>query len=203
MDIRLIIVGKGEWERYTLPCLKSLKETNPDIPVTVIDINSEYPDYEGVIHADWVSYAEGINIGIKKKKADWYIISNNDIIYKKPLAEHIAKLDPDVFYSYVYHPVNHQLWVWDYVTGCNLFISHKLWKAVGEMDVKCWPLYFEDVDYSYRAVHAGFGLGVLDVNELGVYHLEMEREKDRSELKQSLNKEREIIKAYVRAKHGF
>jgi hypothetical protein len=47
----------------------------------------------------------------------------------------------------------------DFVTGCCMMIRREVVETIGKLD-DAYFLYFEDVDYSLRAVEAGFELGL-------------------------------------------
>jgi len=61
----------------------------------------------------------------------------------------------------------------DFLTGCSLFIKRELIEKIGFLDEKFF-LYYEDVDYSFRARKAGFDL--LVVPEAKVYHSEQSKQ---------------------------
>ncbi|MEI9966462.1 MAG: glycosyltransferase family 2 protein [Candidatus Moraniibacteriota bacterium] len=47
-----------------------------------------------------------------------------------------------------------------FMTGCALLISRTLWERIGGLDERFF-LYYEDADYSLRAIRAGFSLRVV------------------------------------------
>ncbi|MDD2766867.1 MAG: glycosyltransferase family 2 protein [Candidatus Moranbacteria bacterium] len=61
----------------------------------------------------------------------------------------------------------------NFLTGCALLIKKELIEKIGFLD-ECFFLYYEDVDYSFRAREAGFDL--LVVSGAKVYHREKSNE---------------------------
>lgn len=62
----------------------------------------------------------------------------------------------------------------DYVTGAAMAIRRAAWDTVGPFDADFYPAYYEEVDYCYRARHAGFEVAYVPTAE--VQHLFSSRE---------------------------
>jgi GT2 family glycosyltransferase len=207
MSVSCVIVGLNEWERFTLPFLNSIYRNDPALDVIVVDNGSDttYPaiDKGLLIRSDEkLSYAGGINLGMKAATSDWVMVANNDVLIHKPVSERIEALDPDELHGfYLVSKELPGLFDWDYLSGWCLIAHKRLWDAVGDFDENCKPMYFEDADYSVRAARAGFGLRLHDRNEWGIVHLEDSRHKERREYMDQHKEQRNAIKQYVRGKH--
>jgi len=203
--VAAVIVGLNKWDLYTYPCIKSIKATNPKMKIVCVDNGSEppYPQIEGItnirLERDGSSYAGGINAGMKAIKADWYIVLNNDILFHQPIIEAIRRLNPDTLYGGKLYNASARFPKGDWINGWFMVISSKIIEKIGYFDEAFKPLWFEDVDYSWRAKQAGFRLKQL--TSWGVEHLE--REKDREQARNKFHEQREIIYTHLRTKHGF
>jgi GT2 family glycosyltransferase len=62
----------------------------------------------------------------------------------------------------------------DYVTGAAMAIRRRVWDTIGQLDDGFYPAYYEEVDYCYRARHAGFE--VVHAPQAQVRHLFSSRE---------------------------
>ena len=92
---------------------------------------------------------------------------------------------------------------WEYLSNWCLFLPRQVWLDVGEWDVKCFPMYWEDADYSKRVVDAGYKLHLLDREEWGIEHLMVEPKKQyRRSYARDNAKQIDKIRQYVRTKHG-
>jgi len=205
--VTIVIVGVNEWERYTLPFIHSIQKYEPHVVIVCVDNGSDipYPQTDGVIivRSDKVlPYAAGINLGMKAVKADWYIVSNNDVLLTAPFVTKLYKLP----IAYLYGFAQYQGVVADgvqYLSGWLMFISNYVLKEIGYFDEEYKPMYFEDADYSYRCTKAGIPLVCLDRIEWGFYHLEDERHRDRRQYMQKHMDARHRNREYFKVKHGL
>lgn len=184
----------------TMDCLESIKGLNypaSKLEVIVIDNGSsdktlkEIPNYKLQItsykflkNEKNLGFAKAVNKGIKEAKGDYFLITNNDVIfdkdylknliefslanpiagivggkvyYKKPkntVAFGGAKFD---FYTGILKPnkTPNQISETDWVSGCNLLVSRKTLEEIGLFDEKFF-FYFEDLDLSLRAKKTGY-----------------------------------------------
>jgi hypothetical protein len=101
-----VIVGVGEWERYTKPLLDSIRVHMPSMEVVCVDNGSCYPDYEGVKMIrtpEVICYAGGLNEGLNNApESDWYLILNNDILIEKSFD--IRHFEDDNLYGFIQYP---------------------------------------------------------------------------------------------------
>ena len=204
-----IIVGYGKLEQYTLPFIRSIKATNPELDILVVDNFSPepYPEIEGceVIRNDNSNLFSGLNFGIKHKKSDWYLLLNNDIIFHKPIIERIKALSQDTLYGFYINPVGGPRGnglPWEWLSNWCSFLSHKIWEKVGDWDTYFHPMWGEDMDYSKRVLDAGFKQQYLDRVDWGIEHL-MYLSKKQERLAFLKNKKHtDAMIKYLLEKHG-
>ena len=199
--VSTVIVGVGEWERYTKPLLDSMRLHNPDVSVVCVDNGSYYPDYEGVAMVRTntvVSYPEALNVGLQAcNSSDWYLILNNDILIEKPFS--VADFDPGSLYGFIKYPFKR----YEYLAGWAMFIPYDALVNVGYFDGELKPMWFEDADYCIRAQKAGFGLVVLDRKDVGIRHFEDENMDERKLYMSKNLPSRQRNRQYVERKHGL
>lgn len=195
------MVGYNKFKEYTLPAIRSIQEHDPEIRIICIDNGSEpkYPKVKGVtmIHAEKEnsSYASGINRGLMFE-SDWYLILNNDILFHNTVSEVIEKLDPNYLYSCEKRKAIPSLPVGDRLISWAMVLSAKVFKDVGYFDENFIPMWYDDVDYSWRAVKAGHPLIEID---LGIEHIE--RMRKARDIENTANVLRNYD--YLKGKHGF
>ncbi|UCH92377.1 MAG: glycosyltransferase family 2 protein [Candidatus Aminicenantes bacterium] len=142
-------------------------------------------------------YSAGNNVGIKyalQKNADYIWVLNNDtVVAADTLKELVYRMQSDhklgLVGAVIYHasqPANIQAYgggkigtvfgvdrflhgpgAIDYVSGTSLFIKRKVIEQIGLLDEKFF-FYWEDVDFSRRALKKGWKLGV--ASNAVVYH---------------------------------
>jgi GT2 family glycosyltransferase len=196
-----VIVGVGQWERYTKPLLDSIKAHMPDMGVVCVDNGSHYPDYEGVQMVrtpNVLCYAGGLNEGLQHAPhADWYLILNNDIIIERPFTT--KGFSPSKLYGFIRYPFK-RFW---YLAGWGMFISYEALQDVGWFDDNLKPMWFEDADYCIRAQKAGYEIVVLDREDYGIRHYEDENMGERKAYMGKHMKQRILNRQYVERKHGM
>lgn len=201
MSVSVVIVGIDQWEKYTLPLLDDLHNHEPGVNIVCVDngSNPPYPDGKEIARLDkTVCYAKAINVGLQVAGyRDWYVVMNNDVRIHKPFISQVKALDPNNLYGfYQWNNVGRE-----YLSGWCYFISHKLFKAVGYFDESFAPMWFEDADYSIRAVDKGYGLVSLDRDGWGVEHLAYNRSTERNEYMGAYLPQHERNLAYLKRKH--
>ena len=200
-ELSAVIVGVGEWKRYTKPLLDSMRIHNPDASVVCVDNGGQYPDYDGVAMVRTnkvVSYPEALNAGLQvSNSSDWYLILNNDILIEKPFGT--EDFDPGCLYGFIKYPFGQ----FEYLAGWAMFIPYEAIVSVGYFDEALKPMWFEDADYCIRAQWAGFGLVVLDRKEVGIRHYEDENMGERKAFMNRNMTDRRKNRQYVERKHGL
>lgn len=131
-------------------------------------------------------YAYACNLGIhylKMKKYDYILLCNNDITFpdkfKNKLNTYLQKTHIDIA-GLIIKDFNNKIWFdggeidpfrWsgghkkgktDYVSGCAMIISKNVINQLGLFDIS-YGMYYEDVDYCYRAKMLGFTISVIPI----------------------------------------
>jgi len=174
--VNVIIVGVGEWEQYTLPCIKSIRKQEPDVDITLVDAGSKEPypsgdDYKLIRMEESKSYAQAINTGIKDSiisdKYYWYLIANNDTLFHKPFVNRIEQYDPGEIYGFHIFNIKQRL----YISSFAFIVPWQAIDDVGYFDEQFIPMGYEDADFCWRAQEAGYELSAMRRDEFGVEHL--------------------------------
>lgn len=182
----------------TKECLKSILRQNfpqNNLDVFVVDNNSQdltpsyiqkyFPNVKLVTNNQNLGYAKAVNIGIKKSRGGYVLLSNNDIVLDKNYILNMVKLaqsDPKigVIGSMVYlkNPkgkigfnglkINPYLGYHQYdlnnlnmIRDCDIppaggfFVRRSVFDKIGLLD-EGFFVYFEDVDFCLRAKHHGY-----------------------------------------------
>lgn len=199
--ITAVMVGYNKFQEFTLPAIRSIQEHDPEIRIICIDNGSEpkYPKVKGVtmIHAEKEnsSYASGINRGLMFD-SDWYLILNNDILFHRPVSPQIRALDPNYLYACEKRKACTVLPVGDRLISWAMVLSAQGLREIGYFDEHFIPMWYDDVDYSWRAMKAGYPLIEID---LGIEHLERPR---RARDKQNIEK-MNLNYEYLKGKYSF
>lgn len=195
-----IVVLQYNKSDYTLKCLESLKALDAD--VIVIDNGSEVQhlknvefwiasrkisNYKLLISNENLGYGGGNNLGIKyalEHAADYILILNNDTVVGHDFLDTIP--DADISGPFV-HKIK---WLFpqgfpngnisdknSYINGAAMLVRREVFEKIGLLDEQYF-LYFEDVDFCFRARKAGFALAKMpakihheessSVNDLGL-----------------------------------
>lgn len=155
--ISLITVGIGDWERWTLPLIDSIRKFEPDVPIVVVD-NASDPPYPAdprvqIIRTRRTSYAAAMNTGIRlAPESTHYIVINNDVLCEGPFV-HLAEQQPQsVLAGNWLNRKFGRAWI-DSWHWC---IPKAVRRVVGEFDEGYKIAGFEDADYCFRAEQKGF-----------------------------------------------
>ena len=164
MIIKAVIIGHNQWDEYTYPLIESMQKYASAIELYVVDNGSDpgYPQIGGytLVRSNNHSVARAINAGMRSAEfADWYMILDNDTICTASFLPIFSTLDENVYYG-----AEIKDWeVCSYVVGWCRLMSSKLFSVVGSQDERFAPWGYTDVDYSYRAVQAGFKIEQIDL----------------------------------------
>lgn len=202
MRVSVVVVGVGEWERFTLPCIESIRHIEPGAQIVVVDNGSLYPPYEGAAFVrtpDIVSYAAALNRGMEAAPEGWCIATNNDVVFSFPFAEKVAKLDERALHGFYTRDALGK----PFLSGWCYLISPTARRVVGRFDEAFAPMWYEDADYSWRAERAGLRLVEHDRREWGIYHFAADREGERAEYAGKYKAAMEANLEYLRRKHGL
>lgn len=161
------------------------------------DARFTYGKFNFIKNSHNIGFAAGNNVAIKwslEKMADYIFLLNNDaIIEKNCLLTLIGEAEKNskvgILSPIIYKEDNKQVWFsggkinWikmraehtisiketQYITGCAMLIRKEVFKKIGLLDEKFF-LYYEDVDFSFRARQNGFKLKI--VPQAKVFHFE-------------------------------
>lgn len=156
-------------------------------------------------------YAAGVNVGIKKglkDKANLFVALNPDITLGKITKEDIVqagnyfdvwgyamKQDEKIYYGgeidkwrmsgglIIEKPSNRFTSV-DYVTGSFIVTKREVIEKIGQRDEQFF-VYYEDVDYCFRAKKAGFRVGIDAQKQYEHFELSKTNKKKDTELRDS------------------
>ena len=206
-NIVILIPGFNNWERDTVPLLESIRLYEPKLPVILIDNASEppYPKWDGITQVrlerepDY-SVAKANNVAMRLAgDCDWYLLLNNDMKLTRSFSRELEGLDPHYFYNGEIRKANKTNRPHNYGIGRPFIISRDLYQTIGEFDEKFLVYSCEDVDYSYRAMKAGFPLKQLDT---GIWHADY-RDQERKRQYLELAEQVKANEKYLAEKHGF
>jgi GT2 family glycosyltransferase len=148
-----------------------------------------------------IGFAAGNNVAIKwalEKMADYVFLLNNDALIEKDalsilVAEAQKSSEVGILSPIIYAGDSGKIWFsggkinWfkmraehvddiretQYITGCAMLIKKEVFKKIGLLDENFF-LYYEDADFSFRAMQNNFKLKV--VSGAKVYHFEKSSE---------------------------
>jgi len=202
-NLCFVIIGINEWEEFTLPFLSSIAKHEPTAKVVLVDNGSipAYPEHPTVTKKvrseKIIPFPSALNIGIQTalgfERIEWILPVNNDVIVEHPLNEDLLKASS--LNGFCIRGISEH----SFLSSWALVGSPELWKTVGNFDEHFAPMYYEDADYSLRAVAAGFPLNLIDRKLFGLAHLE----KDRKTIKNSQLEAWTNNKQYLQKKHSL
>jgi GT2 family glycosyltransferase len=152
-----VIVGHKQWTEYTLPLVQSLLQHWPDLPIVVVDNDSDppYPEHPFVrrVWADNQSVAHALNVGIANAEPSrWYLIMDNDVLCTGAFEQFVDEFNEDALYA-----AEEKDWpIFHYLIGWAFFIPDRIWQKVGPMDERYKVWGWHEVDYCKRAELEGF-----------------------------------------------
>lgn len=168
-NVALIIVGIDGWQEYTLPAVESILKYEPGAVITVVDNKSKEPYPIGyklsasvAIYQTGarVSYATAINDGIASdRRADWYLILNNDVLCTAPFLHLLDGLPDSAIYGRQIITENDLTWLGLWLC----LLPRKIYEKVGAWDEQFGMCGFEDADYCLRAKQHGFETRFIDL----------------------------------------
>lgn len=157
--ISLITVGyqHPEWiEQY----LSGLAQHEPLPEVVCVDVSPTRPPSlprgSHYIQLGQASYATAVNRGLRAARGNTLLWGNDDLEVDGPFLEAITtpiRENPKTLVGLIMRQQHSR----DYVEGCLVAMPRQTLVDVGYLD-ETLPGCFEDVDYSWRAVQAGYRL---------------------------------------------
>lgn len=157
MKIAALIIGIDGYERYTRPLVESLQRYEPDCQIVVIDNASKepYPTADYIHRTERLCYAAAINRAASfAPGVDWYIVLSNDVLCTGRFRTLLHSLPKRAVYGPKLATAAH----YQFVEGWCVIIPRPLWDATNGWDENYLVSSWEDVDYSYMALAAGFNV---------------------------------------------
>lgn len=155
--VSLITVGIGDWERWTLPLINSVRHYEPDVPIVVVD-NAADPPYPAdervqVVRTRRLGYAAAMNTGISvAPESAYYIVVNNDVLCTGEFVRQVLEQPQHVLAGNHLNNKFGRRWI----DSWHWSIPKAVWDVVGKFDEGYKVAGFEDADYCFRAEKKGF-----------------------------------------------
>ena len=155
--ISLITVGIGDWERWTLPLIDSVRHYEPDVSIVVVD-NAADPPYPAdervqIVRTRRTSYAAAMNTGIGvAPESAYYIVINNDVLCTGKFVSKALDQPQHVLAGNWLNRKFGRTWI----DGWHWCIPKAVRDVVGKFDDGYRVAGFEDADYCFRAEKKGF-----------------------------------------------
>ena len=168
MKVAALIIGIDGCEQYTLPLVESIQKHEPDCQIVVIDNASKepYPALDYVHRTERLCYSAAINTAASHATdADWLIVLSNDVLCTGRFFTLLRNLPKRAVYGQIVNVARYT-----FVMGWCVIIPRPVWKSVGGWDENYVVSSWEDVDFSYMARAAGFG--VMDIPHMSFIHLD-------------------------------
>lgn len=207
VDIITVHFGKIQFTLSLLKNIKKLGYlrrlilVNNSSPSVGNQIKREFPQIILINNKRNLGYGAALNKGIKisvNKNSQYILILNNDVIIKKNIIKSLINFSLKGGFDIVSPKVldtkgrnwflggeidknrftaGHSPDKYDFLSGCCLLIKTEVFKKIGFFD-QSYFLYYEDVDFCYRASKANLKLGI-DKNTI-IYH---QTKKNQNEIK--------------------
>lgn len=165
--ISLIATTVGNWDRLVKPMLDSINEHEPEVEVIIVDAGGKMPDaYDGnvrIIKTGMLNCQEAQNVGLEASEADWFLVTDVDVICVAPFAHLFKGLSPRLIYGPSRHGAGYQSLPYDWLDGWCYAFSREFYETVGGFDEAFEASGFEDADLCYRGYKQGFGIAHIDL----------------------------------------
>lgn len=162
MKVDLITTSVKGWNRYIKPLIDSVeKHEGITSNIIVVDAGSHYPDeYKDVkiIHTPMLNCCEAQNVGMRNSDADWFLITDCDVICEGKFIDKIKGLPQNSIYGNQMTQAKHKFFTGPskWLDGWIYAIPRNIYDKIGNFDENFIGSGFEDADYCWRAVHVGF-----------------------------------------------
>lgn len=168
MKVSLITTSVGGWNKYIVPLIDSVRKYEKDVEIIVVDAGSYYPDtYKDakILHTPLLNCSEAQNHGMRFSKSDWFLVIDCDTICKGRFIDSFSNFSNDIIYGNQMHEKNRgggrrDRWNTPYkwLDGWIYAIPRKIYNSIGGFDENFEGSGFEDADYCWRAMDAGYNV---------------------------------------------
>jgi len=159
MKISALIIGIDGWQKYTFPLIDSIQQYEPDCQIVVIDNASiePYPSLPYVHRTERLCYSKAINTAARLAgDSDWYVVLSNDVLCTGPFAAMLASVPANMIAG----PCLKEVQSFAYLEGWCVCIPTEIWNELGGWDENFQVSSYEDVDFTTRAIKAGYKVAV-------------------------------------------
>ena len=159
---------------YASALVELLRRFEPQVEVILVDCNSR-PPYPPDMAYKLVKVDEPYNIGkmtntgIEAASGDWLMIANDDVICWGAFSDQVHGLDQSVLWGKESADKRIRGETYPTVYGWLVIMHRALYEALGQFD-ETNPITGLDVDYSLRAIAAGYPIGTINVPFRHLHH---------------------------------
>lgn len=154
--LAVLTAGIEPYSQNAAALVKTVQYFQPDAAIVVVDASGErtYPDLDHVVFADHKTggYAEALNIAAYHSDAEWMVFVNTDVVCQGEFSRVLSGLQPGIYGNCMMRRDRLRPWL----DGWIMAIHRVVWDTVGEFDDNFQAGAFEDADYCWRALDAGF-----------------------------------------------
>ncbi len=173
--ITVVATSVGYWEEYVEPMICSFSLTNTRTKMNVVDQDARFPvypknSYKGarIIPAPNAGRPRAMNLGMWHAGTNWVMCVDDDVLCTAPKKFYaiFKDLDPNTIYgNHLFYPekVKGLEWAnWPWLDGWSMAIHKKVLQTIDAFDINFWPSGFQDADFCWRALEAGFSVKQFD-----------------------------------------
>lgn len=164
--ISFVIVACNRWGDYVSMFIDSILRHEQEVEIILVDNGSPKPYEPGPAYQlvrlepgiDY-NYMQALNAGAKFAQGDWLVFCNDDILCHGKFVRTIEALAPDALYGMEIRMKDRNWGLeFQYIYGWMMIVPRAVREVVGDFDEYYLHAGFDDLDYSWRAQQAGFGL---------------------------------------------
>lgn len=175
MRLSIITTSVGGWEEYVKPLIDSIRKYEPSVHIVVVDAGDNFPiSYKkaDIIKTPVLNCAESQNVGIRHSisymNPDWFLILDCDTICEGKFRNRLVNLPATAIHGNQMHPKNRgggrkDPWKtpYEWLDGWIYAIPKRIYEDIGGFDENFKGSGFEDADYCWRALDAGYSLNLV------------------------------------------
>lgn len=166
MKVSVITTSVGGWDKLIKPMIISIRKYEPGVEIVVVDCGDNYPDeFMGakIIKTGLLNCSAAQNVGMEHTDADWFLVSDCDVICEGDFTHLFEYLDKDTIWGNKLHvPNNFGFGKYNWLDGWIYAFSRKLYEDIGGFDENFQGSGFEDADICWRAIEKGYKINFGD-----------------------------------------